>query len=59
MIRQKTKIFLFRDNVGTDTFLNNYSIYDNNGISLADADISINNVCTVDVKHVIKLWKNG
>lgn len=59
MIRQKTKIFLFRDNFEIDTFLNNDSIYDNNGVPLADADVSINNFCTVDVEHVIKLWKDG
>lgn len=59
MIRQKNKIFLFRDSFDIDTFLNNDSIYDNNSIPLADADISNNNFCTVDVKHVIKLWTDG
>lgn len=58
MVRQKSKLFLFGDNSSIDTFLNNNSIYDNCDIPFADADISTNNFCTADVKHVIKLWKD-
>lgn len=58
MVRQKTKLFIFLNNSDTETLVNNSSIYDNCDLPLVDADISINNFCTADVKHTIKLWKD-
>lgn len=58
MIRQKTKLFVFPNDFETGIVLNNNLIYDNCDIPFADADITFNNMCTVDVKHVIKLWKD-
>jgi len=59
MIRQKTRLFVFLNNFDVESLLNNDSIYDNCDIPLVDADITTNNLCTADVNHVIKLWRNG
>jgi len=59
MIRQKTKLFVFSINSEIENLLNNSLIYDNYNIPLVDADIISNNLCTADVKHIIKLWKDG
>ncbi|XP_022172452.1 uncharacterized protein LOC111035227 isoform X2 [Myzus persicae] len=59
MIRQKTKLSIFWNNSDSEHLLNNNSIYDNCDIPFADADIITNNFCSADVKHIIKLWKNG
>lgn len=59
MIRQKTKLSIFRNNSDSDSLLNNNSVYDNCNITFADADITDNQFCTADVKHIIKLWKDG
>lgn len=59
MIRQKTKLSIFWNNSDSEHLLNNNSIYDNCDIPFADADIITNNFCSADVKHNIKLWKNG
>lgn len=59
LIRQKTKLFVFCNNFDSELLLNNYSIYDNCDIPLADADITANHFCTADVKHFVKLWKDG
>ncbi|XP_026814538.1 uncharacterized protein LOC113554763 [Rhopalosiphum maidis] len=59
MIRQKTKLFIFWNNSDSESILNNNSVYDNCDIPFADADMITNNFCTADVKHFIKLWKDG
>jgi len=59
MIRQKTKLSIFWNNSDSENFLKNNSVYDNCDIPFADADITANNFCTVDVNHFIKLWKDG
>lgn len=59
MIRQKTKVFVLSNNSDVESLLNNSSIYDNCDIPLVDADITTNNLCTADVKHIIKQWKDG
>lgn len=59
MIRQKTKLFMFWNNSDSEAILKNYSVYDNCDIPFADADMIANNFCTADVKHFIKLWKDG
>lgn len=58
IIRQKTKLFILWNDSDTDICLNNNLIYDNSNIPLTDADIIANNICTADVKCVIKLWKD-
>jgi hypothetical protein len=59
MIRQKAKLFIFWNNSESESILNNNSVYDNCDIPFADADMIPNNFCTADVKHFIKLWKDG
>ncbi|XP_060867146.1 uncharacterized protein LOC132942608 [Metopolophium dirhodum] len=59
MIRHKTKLSIFRNNSDLEHLLNNNSVYDNCDIPFADADVIANNFCTADVKHIIKLWKDG
>ncbi|VVC25674.1 Hypothetical protein CINCED_3A012380 [Cinara cedri] len=59
MVRQKAKLFIFRNNSETDILLDNKIIYDNYNIPYTDADITANNFFTADVKHVLKQWKDG
>lgn len=59
MIRQKTKLSIFQNNSDLEHLLKNSSVYDNSDIPFADADVINNNFCTADVKHIIKLWKDG
>uniref|UniRef100_A0A2S2N6F1 Uncharacterized protein n=1 Tax=Schizaphis graminum TaxID=13262 RepID=A0A2S2N6F1_SCHGA len=59
MIRQKAKLFIFWNNSDSESILNNNSVYDNCDIPFADADMIPNNFCSADVKHFIKLWKDG
>lgn len=58
IIRQKTKLVIFSNSFDTGTLLNNNSVHDNCGIPIADFDTLNNNICTADVKHVIKILKD-
>lgn len=59
MIRQKTKLFVFWNNSDTESLLNKNSTFENSDIPFADSDITNNNFCSVDVKHIVKLWESG
>jgi len=57
MIRQKTKFFVFWNDAEVETLLSKFSIHDNFDIPLSDSDVTTDYFCTVDVDHIIKIWK--
>ncbi|XP_050522151.1 uncharacterized protein LOC126894885 [Daktulosphaira vitifoliae] len=58
LIRQKTKLSYFRCSSDSEISLKKNVIYDNKDIPLVDADGFSTNYCTVDVKNIIKIWKD-
>ncbi|XP_050441573.1 uncharacterized protein LOC126846308 [Adelges cooleyi] len=58
LVRQKTKLFYLWNNSDTELCLKSKLIYDCNNIPLGDSDGLSNCYCSVDVEHIIKIWKD-